>query len=249
MGVLQELARVGRYTVGLILGVIFAIGPLADLAVRCCRGKRPFRTSHERPFPSELADPLWGSQRHVVANGINFSVVERNPSQSADVPPAGSTPRPVEVVSTGADADAPLMLCLHGFPECGYSWRHIAYAFSSKYRVVAPDMRGFGRTPRAEPSWWAAADYKIETLVEDVRQLILAHGKTTCTLVAHDWGGIVAWAFAYAHPEMVDRLVIMNAPHPLVFEDCISFAQILKSFYVSLQPASHCAAALPHTLR
>jgi len=124
------------------------------------------------------------------------------------------------------------MLCLHGFPECWYSWRYIAYAFSSKYRVIMPDLRGYGQTAHAEPSWRTAADYRLEALVEDVRALIITAGKTSCTLVAHDWGGMIAWAFAHAHPEMVDRLVILNAPHPLAFQDTMTFAQLLRSYYV-----------------
>lgn len=69
-------------------------------------------------------------------------------------------------------------------------------------------------------------------LVEDVRSLIEAFGHKKCVLVAHDWGGFIAWNFAYAHSEMVDRLVIMNAPHPLAFRDSMTLTQILRSFYM-----------------
>jgi pimeloyl-ACP methyl ester carboxylesterase len=111
----------------------------------------------------------------------------------------------------------PLIVFLHGFPEFWYEWKHQIPEFSTDHTVVAPDMRGYNLS--AKPDGLAA--YQIPVLVEDVRALA-AHllegtGGTKFTLVAHDWGGAVAWVFAAMHPEMLDRLVIVNAPHPTVF--------------------------------
>jgi epoxide hydrolase 4 len=115
------------------------------------------------------------------------------------------------------DAGRPLMLFLHGFPEFWYEWKHQLQEFGKDYYAVAPDMRGYNLSSRpAELS-----QYRIEHLVEDVRQLaanlLRGTGRTTFTLVAHDWGGGVAWAFAIAHPELLERLIIINMAHPATF--------------------------------
>jgi epoxide hydrolase 4 len=110
-----------------------------------------------------------------------------------------------------------LILFLHGFPEFWYEWRSILPEFAGKYQTVAPDMRGYNLSGKP-----AELDqYLMPVLVEDVKQLALTllegKPKKKFILVAHDWGGAVAWAFAIAHPEMLEKLVIINAPHPAVF--------------------------------
>lgn len=114
-------------------------------------------------------------------------------------------------VSTGT---GPLILFLHGFPEFWYEWRNQLAEFGKDHLAVAPDMRGYNLSDKPE----ALDQYLMPVLVEDVRALAdrLAHGRKF-VLVAHDWGGAVAWAFASAHPEMLEKLVIINAPHWGVF--------------------------------
>jgi pimeloyl-ACP methyl ester carboxylesterase len=111
----------------------------------------------------------------------------------------------------------PLMVFLHGFPEFWYEWKNQIPEFARDHTVVAPDMRGYNLS--SKPAGLSA--YQIPILIEDVRALADAVLKTSggerFTLVAHDWGGVVAWAFAAAHPEMLDKLVIINAPHPTIF--------------------------------
>ncbi|MBI3401722.1 MAG: alpha/beta hydrolase [Acidobacteria bacterium] len=111
----------------------------------------------------------------------------------------------------------PLVLFLHGFPEFWYEWKNQLAEFGRDHTAIAPDMRGYNLS--AKPAELSA--YQIPVLVEDVRALAAAVMKTTggvrFTLVAHDWGGVVAWAFAAAHPAMLDKLVIINAPHPTIF--------------------------------
>src|SRR5690606_6772879 len=103
-----------------------------------------------------------------------------------------------------------LALCLHGFPELSISWRHqLPLLARLGYRAWAPDLRGYGRTERPPRT----RDYAIETLIEDVVGLIEAGGRPA-TLIAHDWGGIIAWYVAMRRPELLERLVIMNVPHP-----------------------------------
>jgi epoxide hydrolase 4 len=111
----------------------------------------------------------------------------------------------------------PLVIFLHGFPEFWYEWKHQIAEFSRDHTVVAPDMRGYNLSSKPAE----LADYAMPKLVEDVRALASQRLKETggekFTLVAHDWGGVVAWVFAAQHPEMLDKLVIVNAPHPTVF--------------------------------
>src|SRR5690242_11508884 len=108
----------------------------------------------------------------------------------------------------------PLIIFLHGFPEFWYEWKNQLAEFSKDHEAVAPDMRGYNLSDKPQP----LDQYAMPALVEDIRALAheLSHGRKF-TLVAHDWGGAVAWAFAIAHPEMLDKLVIINAPHPGVF--------------------------------
>jgi epoxide hydrolase 4 len=117
----------------------------------------------------------------------------------------------LHVVSAGK---GPLILFLHGFPEFWYEWKDQLAEFGKDHLAVAPDMRGYNLSDKPAD----LDQYRVSVLVEDVRQLAdhFSHGKKF-VLVAHDWGGAVAWAFAIAHPEMLDKLVIVNAPHPGVF--------------------------------
>lgn len=123
-----------------------------------------------------------------------------------------------------------LALCLHGFPELHYSWRHqIPLLTRMGYRVWAPNLRGYGGTSRPE----GVRSYAMDRLVGDVVALIEASGASKVTLLAHDWGAIVAWAFAITHPAALDRLVIMNVPHPKVaMREIKRWRQLRRSWYI-----------------
>jgi epoxide hydrolase 4 len=105
------------------------------------------------------------------------------------------------------------IVMLHGFPEFWYCWRHQIPEFARDYRVVAPDMRGYNLSDKPE----AVEAYKMPHLVGDIRGLIDALGEERVILMAHDWGGAVAWAFAASHPDRLRCLIILNAPHPSMF--------------------------------
>ena len=107
----------------------------------------------------------------------------------------------------------PLILFLHGFPEFWYEWKKQLPEFGLDHLAVAPDMRGYNLSAKPE----ALDQYRMKHLVEDVRALAAYLGHQKFVLVGHDWGGAVAWAFALAHPECLEKLIIINAPHPGIF--------------------------------
>lgn len=106
-----------------------------------------------------------------------------------------------------------LVLFLHGFPEFWYAWREQMRALAPEYQAVAVDMRGYNLSDKPE----AEDAYRMDQLVEDIWALVRALGHERCALVGHDWGGVVAWSVAMAHPDMIERLIIVNAPHPAIF--------------------------------
>ena len=113
----------------------------------------------------------------------------------------------------GPEAAEPIVL-LHGFPESHRTWRSVAPALARDFRIVAPDQRGFAGSDKPE----GVDEYRTDRILEDLIALADALDLKRFTLVGHDWGGAVAWLAALRHPERVQRLVIINAPHPLVFQ-------------------------------
>lgn len=110
----------------------------------------------------------------------------------------------------------PLMLFLHGFPEAAFVWDELLETFAARgFRCVAPNLRGYERS--SAPTEVAA--YRPRHLVQDIAELIAREspGQALAALVAHDWGGALAWNLANQHPELLERLVILNAPHPGAF--------------------------------
>ena len=127
--------------------------------------------------------------------------------------------------------DGPLMLFLHGFPECWYSWRHQLRAFGQDYKAVALDLRGYNKSDKPKET----SAYALSELIKDVEGAIQALGYERCVLVGHDWGGAIAWSFAYAHPEMLERLIVLNLPHPAKFAEGLRTPQqLLRSWYIAL---------------
>jgi pimeloyl-ACP methyl ester carboxylesterase len=109
--------------------------------------------------------------------------------------------------------DAPLLVFLHGFPEGAFVWDDLLRHFGTHYRCVAPNLRGYG----ASSSPVEVEAYRARHLVADIAALIARCGGRAAAVIAHDWGGAVAWALAAAQPEVLERLVIVNSPHPATF--------------------------------
>ncbi|KPJ12513.1 Epoxide hydrolase 3 [Papilio machaon] len=130
--------------------------------------------------PASLTDRKYGVHKYIKANNVKLHYVE------------------------SGDPSKPLLLFLHGFPEFWYTWRHQIVEFNKDYCCVALDMRGYGDSEKPE----GVSSYKLDILVEDVRDFIRKLGRSKCILVSHDWGGIVASKFRDTHPEYLDGIIM-----------------------------------------
>ncbi|MGH8011916.1 MAG: alpha/beta fold hydrolase [Candidatus Binataceae bacterium] len=165
---------------------------------------------------SETAAEPWRFERLRLPNGLNM-----------------------QVARAGA---GPLIVMLHGFPECWYSWRHQIRSLCGSFECVAPDMRGYGGTDAPK----GVANYTVEKLVEDVAGLVHVLGRERAMILGHDWGGMVAWATALMRPELVERLCVLNCPHPVRFlsELRSNPRQMLRSWYIVFFQVPYLADAM-----
>lgn len=126
--------------------------------------------------------------------------------------------------------EGPLVVLLHGFPEFWYCWRRQAPDLvRAGFRVIAIDLRGYNLSDKPK----GVSSYRVEHLADDVAGLIKSAGETKAHVVGHDWGAVVAWFFAMRHPNLLDRLAILNVPHPVrMQEGWRTWSQLKKSWYV-----------------
>ncbi|MFN3474142.1 MAG: alpha/beta fold hydrolase [Blastomonas sp.] len=128
-------------------------------------------------------------------------------------------------LSTGVELDvaiagpegAPPLILLHGFPESHRTWRYVMAHFADRYRLIAPDQRGFAGSSKPE----GVAAYQPKAMVADLLALADHLGIDTFTLVGHDWGGAIAWMAALNHPDRVTRLIMANAAHPFTYQKAL----------------------------
>jgi len=129
------------------------------------------------------------------------------------------------------EGEGPLMLMLHGFPEFWYSWRYQIPEFAKYFQVVAVDLRGYNDSDKPKEQ----SAYVMDEFIKDVEGVIRGLGHEKCVLVGHDWGGVIAWYFAYTYPQMLEKLIVLNIPHPAKFSQGMRTPQqLLKSFYIFL---------------
>lgn len=128
--------------------------------------------------------------------------------------------------------EGPPVILLHGFPENSHSWRHQIPALAAAgYAVWVPNLRGY---PPSDVSF-RQSDYHLRHLVNDVAAIVSATGHARACIAGHDWGGIIAWTFAGAYPALLDKLVILNAPHMQVYVDKVwRTSQLFRSAYIGL---------------
>ncbi|RZI82180.1 MAG: alpha/beta hydrolase [Rubrivivax sp.] len=128
-------------------------------------------------------------------------------------PPAPGQPAPWLECRVCGPEGAPLLVFLHGFPEAAFVWDELLTHFGQRYRCVAPNLRGYA----GSYSPLEVKDYRAQLVAADVVGLIQSQGAPAAALIAHDWGGAVAWGLAAMAPQVMQRLVILNAPHPGLF--------------------------------
>ncbi len=104
----------------------------------------------------------------------------------------------------------PLVVMVHGFPDYWYTWRNQMVALAPQYQTVALDLRGYNLSDKPK----GGENYKMRELLGDVRAVIQALGQEKAIVVGHDWGGAISWQFAMHMPQMTERLIILNLPHP-----------------------------------
>lgn len=151
--------------------------------------------------------PAGARERFVETNGVRLHVVEAGPQ------------------------DGPPVVLLHGFPEFWYGWRAQLPALAGAgLRVIVPDQRGYNTSSKPR----GIAAYAIERLAGDVVGLLDEAEERRACIVGHDWGALVAWWLALAHPDRVERLAVLNVPHPAVMRRQLASnpRQLLRSWYV-----------------
>jgi pimeloyl-ACP methyl ester carboxylesterase len=159
--------------------------------------------------------------RRIDVGDVHLHVAEARPRLASGGVADGSEEVP---------ADVPLVVFMHGFPELWWSWRHQLRAFADAgFWAVAPDMRGYNESDKPV----GVAKYELEALAGDIDGLVRALGRTKAFIVGHDWGAVVAWAVAEQHPDRVERLAILNVPHPLqMMRGLRRLTQLRKSWYM-----------------
>lgn len=154
-----------------------------------------------------MAESFELEHAHLDTNGIRLHVVQAGPAQG------------------------PLAILLHGFPEFWYSWRRqIPHLAAAGFRVWAPDQRGYNLSDKPK----GRRAFRVEELAADVIGLVQQSGRERIHLVGHDWGGAVAWWIALHYPQILERLVLLNIPHPAVMLRNLKRnpAQMCRSWYV-----------------
>jgi epoxide hydrolase 4 len=163
---------------------------------------------------------------HLATLGIALAVLVVARAR-ADEPLRGDAPRAASLLPGAEDGyvdsggikihyvslgrkENPLIVMIHGFPDFWYSWRAQMPELAKHFHVVAIDQRGYNLSDQPE----GVENYKTDKLVGDVVAVVKHFGVAKAVIVGHDWGGLVAWTFAMTHPEMTDRLVVLNLPHP-----------------------------------
>ena len=112
-----------------------------------------------------------------------------------------------------ASGKGPLVVLIHGYPDYSGSWARLTPALNDAYRVVALDTRGYNLSDHPD----GVENYEMPKLVADVDAVIAAEGYRTATVLGHDWGGSIAWMYAFTHPDKLDNLIVLSTPHPILF--------------------------------
>nr|CAD7455454.1 unnamed protein product [Timema tahoe] len=196
-----------------LFSFIFGLWVILKRVVRWGWKSKDFFEQQKRDTPPPcLIDSSLGRHSHVKLNGVKFHYLE-----------------------TRGGRGQPLLLLLHGFPDCWLSWRHQIPVLADHFRVVALDLKGFGDSDKP----LGRSSYRIDKLLIELRQFISALGVSSCTVVGHDLGGLLGWYLVHRYPDLVDKFVAISCPHPNVYWDELSRSSTLNSSVVVLYSATY----------
>lgn len=156
--------------------------------------KKFFMLQQRDQPPLCLVDNSLGTHSYVKIKGVKFHYVE------------------------AGDKSKPLVLLLHGFPDCWLSWREQIPRLAEHYRVVAIDLKGFGDSDKP----FNKRSYKVEILINELKQFVLTFGVKTCSIIGHDLGGLLGWYMVALHEELVYKFVAISSPHPNFYWNRVS---------------------------
>ncbi|KAH0955423.1 hypothetical protein HN011_006652 [Eciton burchellii] len=161
--------------------------------------KKFFMLQQRDQPPPCLIDNSLGTHSYVKIKGVKFHYVE------------------------AGDKSKPLVLLLHGFPDCWLSWREQIPCLAEHYRVVAIDLKGFGDSDKP----FNKRSYKLETLIDELKQFIFTLGVRTCNVIGHDLGGLLGWYMVALHGDLVYKFVAISSPHPNFYWNRVSGNSVL----------------------
>ncbi|XP_057294197.1 epoxide hydrolase 4-like [Hydractinia symbiolongicarpus] len=205
---MDSLSTVRHWVVVYLLAFLFSWLYILKFLIEVWKHRNSKESSTIKEAPSCLNNPDFGTHQTVTLKGqYNLNI---------------------HYVANGL-REKPLMLFLHGFPDFWYGWRYQLKEFSKDYYAVAIDLPGYGESSKPDE----VSKYSKEELARDVKEFITELGYSSCVLVGHDWGGIISYKFAADYPEMVDKLIIINSPHPAAFRKGMkTLKQLLMSSYI-----------------
>ncbi|KAJ8939457.1 hypothetical protein NQ318_023083 [Aromia moschata] len=178
-----------------LMSFVFGVWMLCKRAVGWVWNPNGYKSLqlHDNP-PSCLMDSSLGQHKYVKLKGVKLHYVE-----------SGSK-------------DQPVMLLLHGFPDCWLSWRHQIPVLSTYFRVIALDLKGFGDSDK--PMW--RSSYRIDIILQEIKQFTAALGIKKCMIVGHDLGAFIGWYLVHQMPNIVTKFFAVSCPHPNVYWNNVS---------------------------
>ncbi|XP_014239478.1 epoxide hydrolase 4-like isoform X2 [Cimex lectularius] len=154
--------------------------------------------------PGCLTDASFGQHSYIKIKGVKLHYVDAGPKSK------------------------PLLILLHGFPDCWISWRYQIPELAGHFRVVALDLKGFGDSDKPESTY----NYQITNIIEEICEFVSILGYRRCTLIGHDIGALIGWFIVHTNPDIVDKFVSISAPHPDFYWDTIPSSYKINSRWV-----------------
>uniref|UniRef100_A0A1B6GC61 AB hydrolase-1 domain-containing protein n=1 Tax=Cuerna arida TaxID=1464854 RepID=A0A1B6GC61_9HEMI len=182
-----------------------------ELIKKALRQSSSCESSDLRRKPPECLSEHFGQHLYVKLQNVKLHYVESGPK------------------------DKPVVLLLHGFPDCWISWRHQVAALSNYFRVISLDLKGFGDSDKPT----SRRSYKVDVVLSELRDLIHSLGVTSCTVVGHDLGALIGWYLVHLCPQYVNKFVSISCPHPNFYWAHLPDANFFNTNWVHYSQLPH----------